>query len=174
MTKKKNTNTPFVINPLTNRSIRVGGKVYNNLVRQGYFQDEYVDDKILEEVGEKETENINLMKEKIEELDERLPIDLQAVRGRGRYKNKLVKRYRKRSKKPKRESVNKTISSERKQARELLDLLRGLDEDKDIESQLAELIAQSGEIEEELEDVENSEEELEDVENSEDCSDDEY
>ena len=115
MTKKKKTDTPFVINPITNRSVRVGGKVYNNLVRQGYFKDEYVDDKILEEF--EETENMKLMKDKIEELDDRLPVDLHAVRGRGRYQGKLVKRYRKRPKAPKAEP-EQVISAERAQARQ--------------------------------------------------------
>ena len=136
MPTKKPNSTDFISNPLTKRPIRVGGRVYTRLQKQGYFQEGYADKEILDDLGG-ETENIKIMKKKIEELNQELPKNLQAVKGRGKYKNKIVKRYRKF---PKKEIVA-SISEERAQARQLMKLLQSLPEDGDMETQLTDLLS---------------------------------
>ena len=49
---KKNRND-YIKNPVSGRPIIVGGRTYNELVKQGYFEDIYKDENILDE-----TENI--------------------------------------------------------------------------------------------------------------------
>ncbi len=136
MPKKKPNSTEFISNPITKRPIKVGGRVYLRLQKQGYFQEGYLDDQILEEFGG-ETENMKLMKDKIEEFNQELPENQQAVKGRGRYKNKIVKRYRKLPKKAPQKPV---ISESSEQARIIMALLRSLPEG-DMETQLADLLS---------------------------------
>jgi hypothetical protein len=80
----------YMINPLTKRNIRVGSRIWINLVKDGVIQGQYSDDNILAE-----TEDIddNTITDKINELNDSLPIGVRAVKGRGRYENKIVKRH---------------------------------------------------------------------------------
>ena len=80
----------YMINPLTKRNIRVGSRIWINLVKDGVIQGQYSDDNILAE-----TEDIddNTITDKINELNESLPIGVRAVKGRGKYQNKIVKRH---------------------------------------------------------------------------------
>ena len=177
MSAKKQSTKDYVKNPLTKRPIKVGGRVYIRMQKQGYFQDnDYADKQILEDLGE-ETENIKLIKKKIDELNQELPKNQQAVKGRGKYKNKIVKRYRKLPKK----ETTPSISEERAQARQLMELLHSLPEDGDMETQLAELLSgkklQEAEAEAEAEEAEaevEAEAEAEDTEVDSDYSEDEY
>ena len=77
----------FVNNPKTQRPIKVGGRVYHELVHAGLLLDEYRDPKVLYEVKEHEQ-----VSEKIKAIDRELAPTEQAVRGRGKYKDKLVVR----------------------------------------------------------------------------------
>lgn len=160
----------FVKSPVTGRSIVIGGKVYKKLQKQGHFQEGYEDENILHEYDA--NSNTEIMKNKIEELNNTLPKNQQAVRGRGKYKNKIVKRYRKPSKRRPVKRQPTILSEERKQARELLDALQQLDADGDIEGQLATLIKQQSQPQEE--DDEDDEDDYEDTEDDSEDDDDYY
>ena len=80
----------YMINPLTKRNIRVGSRIWINLVKDGVIQGQYSDDNILAETEEIDDDTIT---DKINELNESLPIGVRAVKGRGRYENKIVKRH---------------------------------------------------------------------------------
>jgi hypothetical protein len=80
----------YMINPLTKRNIRVGSRIWINLVKDGVIQGQYSDDNILAETEEIDD---NTITDKINELNESLPIGVRAVKGRGRYENKIVKRH---------------------------------------------------------------------------------
>ena len=88
-----NDNTPvkgsLIINPKTSRPVKVGSRTWINLVREGLVSGNYHDPNELYEL--KEGDNI---KEKIQELNQNLPINQQSVRGREKYKNKIVKRHK--------------------------------------------------------------------------------
>ena len=72
-------NGTFVVNPLTKRLIKVGSRVWINLVKQGMIDgNEYEDPKELYNVVE--GDNVD---EKINELNKELSIHEQSVRGRG-------------------------------------------------------------------------------------------
>ena len=158
---RKNRNE-YVRSPVTNRQIKVGGRAYNKLVKEGYFEEGYDDDNILQEFGGEETENMVLMKDKIDELNGTLPKSIRAVRGRGRYKNKIVKKYSRSRKQPK-PKRKKTI--ERQQARQILDQIADLDFEGDPEGQLAELIRQQSQLQEEDDDeVDYEDTEVDDTE----------
>ena len=76
-----------IINPKTQRPIRVGGRSWLKLVREGLLEGVYKDPKELYEVQENDD-----VEEKIQEINKTLPEDVQGVRGRGKYKDKIVKR----------------------------------------------------------------------------------
>lgn len=77
----------WINNPKTGRPIRVGGKVYLKMVKDGLIE-KLKDDNELEDLPQDEEEQ----QQRIKELNETLPDEFQAVKGRGKYKNKLVKR----------------------------------------------------------------------------------
>jgi len=93
-----------VINPKTNRPIVVGGRVYMKLLREGVIENPNIkDDNILYEI-EPEQPQMQPQEQEIDELPEpltlersesvinELPEHQQAVRGRGKYKGKMVRR----------------------------------------------------------------------------------
>ena len=77
----------IIINPKTSRPVKVGSRTWVNLVREGIVSGNYHDSNELYEM--KEGDDI---KQKIQELNKTLPINQQSVKGRGKYKNKIVKR----------------------------------------------------------------------------------
>lgn len=79
-------NNDYVVNPKTLKPIKIGGKVHKQLIKQGLLA--YHEEKVLDDLPEDE----NQISEKIEELNKTLPTNQQAVRGRGRFKGKIVKR----------------------------------------------------------------------------------
>ena len=83
----------YMINPLTKRNIRVGSRIWINLVKDGVIQGQYSDDNILAETEELSNLDDDTITDKINELNESLPIGVRAVKGRGRYENKIVKRH---------------------------------------------------------------------------------
>ena len=93
MSNKDDNNIPeknsIIINPKTNRAIKVGHRAWLQLVREGLIDGDYYDSNELYEM--KEGDDI---KQKIQELNKDLPINQQSVKGRGKYKNKIVKRHR--------------------------------------------------------------------------------
>lgn len=92
MSSKQHSKNDVVINPKTNRPIRVGGKVWLKLVKEGLVNDNYKDENILDDLENDEYELIN---EKIEQINKTLPPTQSAVKGRGKYKNKIVLRNKK-------------------------------------------------------------------------------
>ena len=91
----------FVMNPETGRMIKVGGRVYSKLMKDriinsagDYARDENILYDIIphKEEALSDSELEDLIESKKEELDEELPDSEQAVKGRGKYQDKIVKR----------------------------------------------------------------------------------
>jgi len=78
-----------IINPLTQRPVKVGSRTWLKLVREGLVEGKYSDPKEIYTVQEGDDEQ-----ELINQFNETLPPNVQAVRGRGKYANKIVKRHR--------------------------------------------------------------------------------
>lgn len=76
----------IMINPLTQRPVRIGSKTWVNLVKKGLVEGVKDDNILFEELPEDQ------MEEKIKYLNQKLPQGTQAVRGRGKYASKIVKR----------------------------------------------------------------------------------
>ena len=85
----------FVKNPETGRPVKIGGRIWTRLVKKGLITDNgYSDPNIL---SENVPDNPKL---KITEINQQLPLELQAVKGRGKYKGKIVKRLKQIKKQP--------------------------------------------------------------------------
>lgn len=86
--------TQFVINPNTSRPVKIGSKTWTKLVKDGLITGTNALDTIAEDhiVGEIDDELEDEVQEKITDLNKEMPVDQQVVKGRGKYKNKLVKR----------------------------------------------------------------------------------
>ena len=82
----------IIINPNTQRPVKVGSRTWLNLVKQGLVSGHYTDPRQLEEVPEQYREDNKYVEQKIETINKTLPRGKQAVRGRGKYKNKIVSR----------------------------------------------------------------------------------
>jgi hypothetical protein len=83
----------IIINPRTQRPVKVGSRVWLNLVKQGIVEGRYTDPKELGDLPEQYEEiPPQEIEEKIEQVNKTLPKHQQAVRGRGRYKGKIVSR----------------------------------------------------------------------------------
>ncbi len=79
-----------VINPKTNRPIKVGGKAWLKLVKEGLLVGRYRDPNELGVIDNDETEeNIDI---KIKDINKTLPRGVKGVRGRGIHKGKIMKR----------------------------------------------------------------------------------
>jgi len=121
----------LVINPKTSRPIKVGSRVWLTLVKEGLLAGFYQDTHQLAEV--KDGENVD---EKIQELNKNLPINQQAVRGRGKYANKIVKR----SKPPStRDTIKHTARTTAKKIKDP-EVYEQLHEGEDFEAQLEKMI----------------------------------
>ena len=137
MSSSKQNNVPqkgdIVINPKTSRPVRVGSRVWLTLVREGLVDGHYSDPKTLYEVKDDSE-----YEEKINELNEKLPNNVQAVRGRGKYKNKIVKRHKQPSTRQVSQHTVRTTAKKLKDP-QVYDYLM---ESNDFESQLEALIMQ--------------------------------
>ncbi len=93
MTDKYSDNPPkkgdWILNPKTKRMIRVGNKQWLKLVKEGIIQGHYRDPDHLADTNDMTEEETQLRKK---ELNKTLPPHKQAVKGRGKHKNKLVVR----------------------------------------------------------------------------------
>jgi hypothetical protein len=103
------------------------------LVREGLVDGHYSDPKTLYEVKDDSE-----YEEKINELNQQLPINQQAVRGRGKYKNKIVKRHKQPSTRQVSQHTVRTTAKKLKDPQVYDDLM----ESNDFESQLEQLIMQ--------------------------------
>jgi len=79
----------IIINPKTQRPVKVGGRIWLKLVREGLLVGECKDDNEIYTVQEEDN-----IEQKIQEFNKSLPPNQHAVRGRGKYANKIVKRHK--------------------------------------------------------------------------------
>jgi len=124
----------IIINPLTQRPVRVGGKTWRKLVKEGITSGHYKDPEELDTYSK--TEDSQSIQQKIKEANNKLPTGHQAVRGRGKYKNKIVSR---KVQPPISEIGRFTAKKASKIIEENLDRLSKLD-GVELEKQLEELI----------------------------------
>ena len=78
----------IIINPNTQRPVRVGGRTWLGLVKKGLIEGRYTDPKELSRIPEQPQE----VEQEIQRVNKTLPRGQQAVRGRGKYKGKIVSR----------------------------------------------------------------------------------
>ena len=77
-----------IINPKTQRPVKIGSRTWRKLVGDGIIENQKIDEPCeLYELSQEDN-----VEQKINELNRSLPITEQAVRGRGRFRNKVVKR----------------------------------------------------------------------------------
>jgi hypothetical protein len=77
-----------IINPKTQRPVKIGSRTWRKLVSDGIVENQKIDEPCeLYELSQEDN-----IEQKINELNKSLPITEQAVRGRGRFRNKVVKR----------------------------------------------------------------------------------
>ena len=120
----------YVVNPKTNRPVKKGGRIWRKLIKEGLIEDDFVDDNVLCSVEETDdTDDI------IEECQQDLDFTEQAVRGRGKYAGKIVKRKKQFHEPSARSAVKKT--GRKLKNREVYDELLEAD---DFESELERLI----------------------------------
>lgn len=82
----------MIVNPLTNRTIKINGKVHKKLIREGVMKGILEkDEAILYDYNE--NDDVEYLKE---ELNKKLPMRKKAVKGRAgsQYENKIVSRSR--------------------------------------------------------------------------------
>ena len=91
MSDKQQNNVPkkwdIIINQRTQRPVKVGSRTWLKMVKDGLVAGHYTDPNEICEVKEGDDEE-----ELIRQFNENLPPTQQAVRGRGKYANKIVKR----------------------------------------------------------------------------------
>ena len=80
----------LVLNPQTQRAVKIGSRTWMNLVKQGIIENDYKDENELSKYSEDDSPEE--VEQRIKKINKRLPPYKQAVRGRGKYKNKLVTR----------------------------------------------------------------------------------
>jgi hypothetical protein len=81
-------NTNYTINPNTGRPVKIGGRIWTKLIKDGLIESDNIqDDNVLYEVEEGDD-----LEELCSDFNTKMKPNIQAVRGRGRYKNKIVKR----------------------------------------------------------------------------------
>ena len=121
----------IIINPSTQRPVKVGSRTWLKLVKDGLVEGRYADPNELYDIKEGDNE-----KEIIEKFDAELPDTQQAVRGRGKYANKIVKR----NKQPTTRQI--TQHTAKATARKLKDpeVYEQLQEASDFEAELENLI----------------------------------
>ena len=76
----------LIVNPRTGRGVKVGGKTWRRLVKDGLIENNYRDPKELYEIKKDDD-----VEQKKEELDKVLPRGTHSARGRGKHKGKIVK-----------------------------------------------------------------------------------
>ena len=80
----------IVMNPRTQRPIKVGSRIWLKLVKDGIISGEYSDDNVMGEYSPEETKQ--QLQKRIKDLNKKQKMGTHVVKGRGVYKNKLVKR----------------------------------------------------------------------------------
>ena len=135
----------IIINPKTQRPVKVGSRTWLNLVKDGLVEGRYKDPKELAVVEQYEEApeiqdviDANAKVEKqISELNKTLPRGQHAVRGRGKYKNKLVRRKKRIDPA---DATKYTAKIASRTIKNNIEQLANLDDDDDIEKMLEKLI----------------------------------
>lgn len=121
----------IIINPRTNRPVRVGSRTWLKLVKDGVIQGRYQEPDELYEI--QDGTDVEQMKT---QFDRTLPKGKHAVRGRGRFKGKLVVRNKRMNPKEVQEATAKAAYAA---VRENMDELVGL-EGEELEAALEKMI----------------------------------
>jgi hypothetical protein len=125
----------IIINPNTQRPVKVGSRTWLKMVKDGLIEGRYSDPNELYTIDEKQDEDE--VESKIKELNKTLPYDQHSVRGRGKYKDKLVKR----NKQPNpQELTQHTAKTASRIVSQNMETLSGLDNHYDIEKELERMI----------------------------------
>ena len=127
----------IIINPKTQRPVRIGSRTWLKLVKEGIVEGAYKDTNELYKIEEGDDEE-----EKIKELNKELPPTQQAVRGRGKYAGKIVRRKKQPSIKETAKYTAKVASKKIKNKEVYEDLHKKVEdgEEEDFETQLEKLI----------------------------------
>ena len=146
MTSQQQNNVPkkgqIIINPKTSRPVRIGSRTWLRLVKEGIVSGEFTDPNELAELPEKyeelpPPEQERVIEEQIKEVNKNLPRGQHAVRGRGKYKGKIVSR----NKQLPTEQVSKyTAQIATRAVANNIDRLAECEDDDDIEGMLEKLI----------------------------------
>ena len=80
----------IVISPKTGRPIKVGSRIWLQLVKDNIISGEYSDDNVMGEYSQEESKHV--IQKRIKDLNKKQNMGTHVVKGRGVYKNKLVKR----------------------------------------------------------------------------------
>lgn len=121
----------IIINPRTQRPVKVGGRTWLKLVKEGALAGQYRDPSVLRETYTDED-----LDDAKTELNSTLPSHKQAVKGRGKHKGKIVVRNKRLAQKDLTQFASKASASAL--ARNM-DELENLDDDE-LERRLEELI----------------------------------
>tara|TARA_R110001599_G_scaffold73668_1_gene203650 strand:+ start:6333 stop:6938 length:606 start_codon:yes stop_codon:yes gene_type:complete len=125
----------IIINPNTQRPVRVGGRTWLGLVKKGLIEGRYTDPKELSRIPEHPQE----IEQEIQRVNQTLPRGQQAVRGRGKYKGKIVSR----NIRPPTEEVSRyTAQMASRVVNENIEDLAELADSDDLEAELERLILQ--------------------------------
>ena len=99
----------WIVNPLTQRLVKNGSQTHRRLVNQGVLKNTQIDEKVLTSY-DPDTDDIEQLKE---QLQPKLSENEIVARGKGRYKNKLVRSFKGNKGRPtsKRPIINSNIDS---------------------------------------------------------------
>lgn len=127
-----------MLNPKTQKPIKIGGPTWRQLVREGLVSPYYSDPK---EIGDLPEEGVE---EAIKEANKKLPFGKQAVRGRGIFRGKLVVRNKVPSAQ---ESVEYAAKIASKAVKRNLNQIEGDEDDEDLEKKMERIILEEMAIE---------------------------
>lgn len=127
----------IIINPKTQRPVKVGSRTWLKLVREGLVENnDYSDPNELYTIQDGDD-----VDEKIREINQSLPPNIQGVRGRGKYKNRIVKRHRQPSTIQTSKHTIKTTAKKLKNREVYEDLYEGGNFEEDLESLIMQELA---------------------------------
>ena len=121
----------IIINPKTQRPVKIGSRTWLKLVREGLVEGKYSDPKEIYTLQDGDDEG-----ELISKFNQTLPPNQHAVRGRGKYANKIVKRHKQPSTT---ETSRYTVKTTARKIKDR-DIYEQLHETEDFEAELEALI----------------------------------
>jgi len=126
----------IIINPKTQRPVKVGSRTWLKLVREGLVEGKYSDPKEIYTLQDGDDED-----ELINKFNQSLPPNQHAVRGRGKYANKIVKRHRQPNTETTSRYTVKTTARKLKNRDVYEDLQEGGNFEEDLEALIMEELA---------------------------------